>query len=145
MEYHSPCDFIIELANVTMGHARNRLEITADADENVPDIFFFDRSLLELAIMNGVYNCLKYAKTNIHFGLGMDDGMLKISISDDSGGFPSQILECNIDEMKPTKGGTGLGLHFASLIAQAHKAPGKSGFLRLRNEDNRAFFEIFIP
>lgn len=95
--------------------------------------------------MNAIHNCLKYAKQDVYFQLGTEEGMLKISVSDDSGGYPEHILKSDVSDVKDVRAGTGLGLRFAHLIASAHKANGKTGFVRLRNDGQRAVFDILIP
>lgn len=95
--------------------------------------------------MNAIHNCLKYAKNDVNFHLDMEDGMLKISVSDDSGWYPEHILKSDVSDVKNTKAGTGLWLRFANFIAKTHTSNGKSGFVRLRNECKRAIFEILIP
>lgn len=41
--------------------------------------------------------------------------------------------------------GIGLGLRFANFIASSHTKDKKSGFVRVKNDGDRAVFEILIP
>lgn len=107
-DLHSPQEFVTELAQTAISLSNERFRISASADDDVPMEWYFDRNLLNLAIMNAVHNCLKYAKNEIRFVLGMEDGMLKISVSDDSGGYPEHILTSDVSNVKELKAGTGL-------------------------------------
>lgn len=147
---HSPQEFVREIAREAITLSRGRLKITAFASDDFPWVWYFDRNLLELAVMNAIHNCLKYAKSNIHLELSIEDEMLKLTVSDDSWGYPQHILQSDMDDIKDISAGTGLGLRFADMIAKAHTNKGRSGFVRLRNElwkhkEERACFEILIP
>lgn len=144
-DIYSPLEFVAELAQAAISLSWNRLIIEACAEDDVPNEWSFDRNLLNLAIMNAIHNCLKYAKTDVRLKLSMEDDMLKISVSDDSGWYPEHILKSDVSDVKDVKAGTGLWLRFANFIAKAHKKDGRSGFVRLCNDGNRAVFEILIP
>ena len=60
-DLHSPQEFVTELAQTAISLSNKRLSVRANADENVPSEWYFDRNLLNLAVMNAVHNCLKYA------------------------------------------------------------------------------------
>lgn len=147
---YSPQEFVRELAMEAIILSHGRLSITAAASDDFPWVWYFDRNLLELAIMNAIHNCLKYAKRSIHLELSIEDEMLKLTVSDDSWGYPLHILQSDMNDVKDVSAGTGLGLRFAHMIAKAHTDKGRSGFIRLRNEIGewgitRACFEILIP
>jgi signal transduction histidine kinase len=145
VDIYSPQEFVAELAETAISFSRGRLKVTAHADDDVPTEWPFDRNFLNFALMNAVHNALQYAKSEVRFELGMEDGMLRIGVSDDSGGYPEHIIASDVADVKNIKAGSGLGLRFANFIAKAHENNGKSGFVRLRNEENRAVFELLIP
>lgn len=143
VDAHSPEDFVHELAQQTRSFNR-KLEVTAQVEADVPAIWFFDRNMLEMALLNAIHNSVNYARQRVEIRAGLRDGMLAISIRDDSGGYPAHIMAA-VTEGKPLQSeGTGLGLRFARLIAEAHRNDGRAGELRLYNEDG-AVFEIRVP
>ncbi len=136
-------DFLEEMA-IQARSLRANLNIEIHIDETLPALWFFDRNMLEMALLNGLHNSLTYARERVQIRAGLEDGMLCIGIEDDSSGYPEHILEA-IATGKPLKAsGTGLGLRFASMIARAHTNEGHQGRLRLRN-DPGAIFEMLIP
>jgi signal transduction histidine kinase len=143
VDAYSTEDFISELANQAAA-LRSRLRVETQLAADVPAIWFFDRNLLSLALMNGLHNSIAYARERIRITARVEAGMLCIAIEDDSDGFPPHILKA-VEEEKPlATGGTGLGLRFSSLIAKAHVNKGRKGVLRLRNQGG-AVFEIAVP
>jgi K+-sensing histidine kinase KdpD len=143
VDAYSTEDFASEMA-MQARSLRSELEVTTDVASDVPAIWFFDRNLLEMALINGLHNSIVYARHRVAVVVRMVDGMLSISIRDDSDGYPPHILEA-VHEDKPLKSaGTGLGLRFASLIAKAHRNEDRQGALHLSN-DGGAVFEIRLP
>ncbi len=143
VDAYSTEDFIHELAL----HARSlkaSLKVTGLVDADVPAIWFFDRNMLEMAMINAVHNSISYAREQIEILASLRDGMLAISVRDDSDGYPAHILEAVAMDRPLQSNGTGLGLRFARLIARAHQNEGRIGELRLYN-DNGAVFEIRVP
>ncbi|MDR3395627.1 MAG: sensor histidine kinase [Parasulfuritortus sp.] len=143
VDAYSTEDFVQELAQHTRS-LKGTLTVTAEVDDEVPAIWFFDRNMLEMAMINAVHNSISYARQQIHIRASIRDGMLAISVRDDSDGYPAHILEAVAEDRTLQTSGTGLGLRFARLIARAHQNEGKVGELRLYNE-NGAVFEIRVP
>jgi signal transduction histidine kinase len=143
VDAYSPEDFIQELAQHTRSF-RKTLDVSTQVDDNVPAIWFFDRNMLEMALINAVHNSVSYARTRIQIRASLLDGMLAISVRDDSDGYPDHILDAVAKDQPLQTNGTGLGLRFARLIANAHQNKGRVGDLRLYNE-NGAVFEIRVP
>lgn len=139
----SPEDFVQELALQTRSLNKN-LEVIAQVDADVPAIWFFDRNMLEMALLNAIHNSINYARQRVEIRAGLQDGMLAITIRDDSNGYPPHILEAVVEGRPLQSQGTGLGLRFARLIAEAHRNEGRTGSLRLAN-DRGAVFEICVP
>ncbi|MGK0373301.1 MAG: K+-sensing histidine kinase KdpD, partial [Glaciecola sp.] len=78
------------------------------------------------------------------------DGELHISVVDDGSGYPASMLEMatvKLNNFCISEGRTGLGLFFARLIAQTHKNNGKSGFIKLSNDEKTggSVFELNLP
>ena len=143
VDAYSTEDFISEMA-LQARSLRSKLQVETAVAANVPAIWFFDRNLLEIALINGLHNSIAYAREKIRISARVEDGMLCIAIEDDSEGYPPHILQAVADDKPLNSSGTGLGLRFASLIAKAHKNDGRTGSLHLRNQDG-AVFEIRVP
>lgn len=145
IDAYSPGELVDELCATARALARERLQIDMHIAENTPDIWFFDRALVEMALVNALHNSLEYAHSRICIRVGMDEhAWLTISVHDDSPGFPEHILRSFADKQPYRSTGTGLGLQFARLIAEAHENGEKTGVLRLHN-DAGAVFSLLLP
>jgi signal transduction histidine kinase len=111
--------------------------------DQVPDLWFFDRALVEMAMINAIHNSLSHARSTIRIEADMVDGCLAFIVRDDSVGYPDHILAPGPGERVYSSRGTGLGLMFARLIAEAHENQGRIGELRLFNE-NGAVFQLYV-
>ena len=143
VDAYSTEDFVEEMA-VQARSLRTHLRVEAEVAPDVPPIWFFDRNMLEMALLNALHNSIAYARESMRISARVEDGMLCIAIKDDSEGYPPHILEAQALDKPLLSNGTGLGLRFASLIAKAHVNHGRQGRLVLRN-DNGAVFEIQVP
>lgn len=143
VDAYSTEDFIAELA-LQAQSLRSQLRVETQIADDVPAIWFFDRNMLEMALLNALHNSVAYARKRIKISASVDDGMLCIAIEDDSDGYPEHILAAVAENKPLNSNGTGLGLRFSNLIAQAHINNGRSGHLNLRNQDG-AVFEIWVP
>jgi signal transduction histidine kinase len=144
IDAHSPLDFLRELDDAARSLGRGRLETETLMGDQVPDVWFFDRGLVEMALMNALHNALAYARARLRIEADLVDGCLAFTVRDDSPGYPENILvhggEPSVESVK----GTGLGLRFARLIAELHTNQGRKGSLRLYN-DNGAVFSLLLP
>lgn len=144
---HSPADFINEFirnAN-TLSGGRFIIELRED---HVPDYWFFDRELIEMALLNAVHNALRYAAERIVISVAGTGNILMLSVEDDGAGYPQRILEQSVDTLAPKiNSGTGLGLFFAGMIARAHKNKDRQGALILHNKEGNAgaVFTLQLP
>ncbi len=140
----SPVDMLRELRDTAHSLARDRLLIDTLVGDQVPELWFFDRSLVEMAMINGIHNSLAYAQSRLRIEADMVNGCLAFSVRDDSPGYPAAILDCGSEGATCASSGTGLGLRFSQLIAEAHENQGRRGELRLFNEHG-AVFQLLLP
>lgn len=143
VDAYSTEDFIAEMA-LQAQSLRSQLQVETHIADDVPAIWFFDRNMLGMALLNALHNSVAYARKRIRISASVDDGMLCIAIEDDSDGYPEHILAAVAENKPLNSNGTGLGLRFSNLIAKAHINNGRSGRLNLRNQDG-AVFEIWVP
>jgi len=145
VDAYAPGELVDELCATARSLARERVQVDMHLAENTPDIWFFDRALVEMALLNAIHNSLEYARSRIRISGSMDEqGALVIAVQDDSPGFPEHILRSFADKQPYRSTGTGLGLQFARLVAEAHENQGKTGNLRLSNDDG-AVFSLLLP
>lgn len=87
IEAQSPSEFLDEIAAQAAGLAGERLKVSVHADA-APPFWFFDRYLVEMALLNAVHNALQYARGKIELSAeGRDDGLV-FMVRDDSNGCP---------------------------------------------------------
>lgn len=144
IDAYSPHDMVRELLERTIALSRDRLLVKAELAADVPAIWFFDRDLIEMALVNAIQNSLAYARSSIRIEAGMVEGCLALSVRDDSDGYPEHILTSVVTNTPYRATGTGLGLQFAKLIVQTHENRGRFGELRLFN-DSGAVFSLLLP
>jgi signal transduction histidine kinase len=144
VDAYSPKEFADEMLGTATSLARDRLRVSVEVAPDVPEIWFFDRNLVEIALTNAIHNSLSYARGQIGIRASMADGMLRFSVNDDSNGYPAHILESLAQGLPFQSGGTGLGLRLAQMIAQAHSNRGRVGELRLSNAQG-ASFSLLLP
>lgn len=144
VDAYSPREFIHELRDTTASLARDRLEVAVEMAESVPEIWFFDRNLAEIALTNAIHNSLAYGRSRVVIRADMVDGMLCLTVRDDSNGYPEHILAAIAQGTPIQSSGTGLGLRLAQIIARTHTNRGRVGELRLTN-DQGANFSLLLP
>lgn len=144
IDAYSPHDLLSEIRDQAVALARDRLRVETAVSDAVPAIWFFDRDLAEMALVNALHNSLAYARSLIRIELDMQEGALALTVRDDSDGYPAHILGNAGGQPSYRTRGTGLGLQFARLIAQAHDNRGRCGALRLAN-DGGAVFTLLLP
>jgi signal transduction histidine kinase len=125
------------------------ISISSLVDRDVPD-FPADPDLLKRAIMNMVQNALKHTPDGGSIVLGAEkrNGFARLSVSDTGTGIPLEDqaglfgkfrrLEAMSANGRP---GTGLGLYFCRLVAEAH-----GGRAELKSEPGKGTtVALFIP
>lgn len=144
IDAYSPQEVVEALAARARTLSHGRFAVTLDVAPSTPAIWFFDRDLVEMALMNAIQNSLRYARAAIRLSLGVEDEMLALCVRDDSDGYPEHVLS-SLAANEPCRAtGTGLGLQFSRLIAAHHENAGRRGLLRLRNASG-AEFCLLIP
>lgn len=143
VDAHSPADFLDDLANEARALAGHQLAIEVNG-ALAPPYWFFDRGLVESALMNALHNAFAYARTRITLTATAEDGQLAFRIADDGPGFPPEALAAALDGPRQSTRGTGLGLYFAQRVASAHENKNKIGRVRLNNEGG-GVFTLLLP
>lgn len=144
IDAYSPHDLIDALKARAVFLARGRLHVEAELASDIPAFWFFDRDLIEMAMINAIQNSLAHARSSIRIEANLVEASLALSVRDDSAGYPPHIL-ANVATNTPCHAsGTGLGLQFSRLIAQSHDNKNRTGELRLHN-DQGAVFCLLLP
>jgi signal transduction histidine kinase len=111
--------------------------------------WFFDRDLIAGVLNNVLNNAYRYANGLITITAGVRDGYLAIDIADDGQGYPDYMLtgSAGSGTINFSTGSTGLGLYFASIVAEMHNNRGKEGYIRTSNCNigGGGCFSIFLP
>jgi K+-sensing histidine kinase KdpD len=140
----SPHDMLNEIRDRAVALSRGRIQVEAVRAPDLPQIWFFDRDLVEMALINAIHNSLAYGRTRLRIEAGMQEGFLALKLHDDSPGYPDHILNGDAADAPRHGKGTGLGLQFCRIIAQSHDNQGRRGELRLHN-DQGAVFCLLLP
>jgi K+-sensing histidine kinase KdpD len=144
IDAYSPHDLLHEIKDRAAALSRGRFRVEASLSSDVPAIWFLDRDLIEMALINAIQNSLSYARSSITIEASMEDGCLALTVRDDSDGYPEHILASVATNTPYRASGTGLGLQFARLIAQSHDNQERLGELRLHNDEG-AVFSLLLP
>lgn len=150
MDAHSPADFLEDMHTEARSLAAGRLQVELACGENLPAFWFFDRELVQGAVMNAVHNALLHARSRVTLRAGSQDGLLAFGVEDDGPGYPPALLQADLAfpqrSNKETGKGTGLGLYFAQAVAKAHENKGRVGRLTLANAaGGGAVFTLLLP
>jgi signal transduction histidine kinase len=144
IDAYSPHDVVREIHDRAVALARGRIRVEAVLAPELPEIWFFDRDLVEMALINAIHNALTYARSSLRIEAGRIDGYLALTVRDDSPGYPDPILAGDATAASGHAKGSGLGLQFSRLIAQSHDNQGRHGELRLYNDEG-AVFCLLLP
>ena len=144
IDAYSPHDLVHEIRDRAAALSRGRIHVEAALAQDVPAIWFFDRNLVGMALINAIHNSLAHARSALRIEASMMEGCLALAVRDDSTGYPEHILSSVAANTPSQSTGTGLGLQFSSVIAQSHDNQGRQGELRLHN-DRGAVFCLLLP
>jgi len=98
--------------------------------------WYFDEDLVSGVIGNALNNAMRYTRDCIHIFAEENKGKLELRIEDNGGGYPIQILQEGVDNMRGVDfqgGSTGLGFYFSAMVARMHHNQGQLGELELEN------------
>lgn len=145
VDAYSPLELVERVAARANALAHGRFHIRTAVSPHMPALRFFDRDLVEMALLNAIHNALAHARTTIGIEAAVVDDYLELTVRDDSVGYPEHVL-ASVADGTPCHAavGTGLGLQFARLIAESHIDRERRGELRLAN-DNGAVFRLLLP
>jgi len=149
----SPADLAEEMAAVNAQLFPNK-SIRVDVSK-APALWFYDVSLMRLALANVMHNALKHCVQAVTLRVYKDDYFLFFEVRDDGTGFDDGTLVTDWDELTDTQihakhslgYNTGLGLLLAHKIVRAHileKDGKRCGSLTLENESG-AVVRLAVP
>lgn len=147
IEAHSPADFIEEFVQNAVVLAGEKIAIEMNVAA-APEYWFFDRDLIEMAMLNAVHNALRYADKRIIISAALQNGELALTVEDDGAGFPQAILDDPVGALVSQRyEEMGLGLFFAEIIAKAHVNKDRQGKLLLHNtgQNQGGVFTLQLP
>jgi len=128
--------------------AHHNIELEIQCDQELE--WFFDRAMT-LGIINTIINnALRHTNNIIALMANTDETGIVISILDNGTGYPDQILNRDDDEQSElsfNSGNTGLGLHFAKIVAEMHIKGDQCGHIELSNDGINCGgkFSIHLP
>lgn len=104
----------------------------------VPDdlVWVYDEYLVTNVISQALNNALKYTNGRVNLIAREAHGRLEIRVEDNGRGYPPAMLACPAGDLHRgefRKSGTGLGLYFASVVANLHRQGSQHGQIRLEN------------
>ena len=138
-------DNLIELVEPVLEKSNIKLKVT---QKNEICINGYSNEFSQ-AVLNIIYNAkdaLSKSKTDdkkITILLSQKNNQAYLTISDNAGGIPKDIIEEIFKPYFSTKGknGTGIGLYMAKMIIEKHM----DGKIKASNSQNGAVFEIVLP
>ncbi|MFA5170238.1 MAG: HAMP domain-containing sensor histidine kinase [Sulfuriferula sp.] len=141
---YSPADFVDEFVRNAQVLAGSRIKIVK-AVEQAPSYWFFDRDLVEMAMMNAIHNALRFARHEIKISAYVANQMLVLEVTDDGAGYAEDLLADPVTAIMQTS--QGLGLYLANAIAQLHVNKDRQGQLLLHNNEHPrgAVFSLQLP
>ncbi len=147
--YHSVAEFLEDAAlQNTPLLAFKGIAIETNCSDDLT--WFFDSDLIAGVINNVMNNAYRYAHNSVAITAGEEDGYLVIHIRDDGEGYPDHMLTEGAgmpQHINFSTGSTGLGIYFASIVANMHRNKNRTGFIRTSNCDSNGggCFSIYLP
>jgi signal transduction histidine kinase len=103
-----------------------------------PDLTaYFDEYLVKSVISDAIHNATRFAHKRINISASLADKGIQFCVEDDGPGFNPDTKSAS----------SGLGLHFAQLLAAAHRNDGKSGEVGISKSSDLggARFALYLP
>ncbi len=149
IDEHSALDILQEIqAQQATLLQLNNLQLIIDCSEAL--YCYCDYHHICNALGSVLNNAQRYTNTKIKLSAYQEKDYIVFCIEDDGKGYPEPLL--SIDSLNNTRSdwvssSTGLGIHFASKIAELHTAQKSKGFIKIDNESNLggARFRLFLP
>lgn len=136
---------VAQYVELLKSHGIN-LQVHAD-----PGLYwYFDEDLISGVIGNALNNAMRYTRDRINIIARENNGKLELRIEDNGEGYPVQILQESVDNMRSIDfqgGSTGLGFYFSAMVARMHHNRGRLGELKLENGSSLggACFVLYLP
>jgi K+-sensing histidine kinase KdpD len=126
----------------------NHLELITECDQDL--ICYCDFQYTGQVLASVLNNALRHCRQRVLISAYEQDGYCVFSIEDDGAGYPTRLFMMNgqqalASDLKAHR--TGLGLCFASIIANLHKNVQRQGWISLDNESRLggARFRLMLP
>lgn len=124
------------------------IHLRFECDDNLE--WYFDADLVGSVVQNVLVNCSRYTRSELLVRAEVEQDCLRITIADDGGGYPPNMLEAPamlVENAEVSGGNTHLGLYFAEQIAQLHKQKNRMGYIQLSNGEplGGGCFSMYLP
>jgi len=124
--------------------------ITIDVDAPAGVYGYFDRDLVMGVIGTIINNAYRDARSPVLLDVREAERYLRISVIDDGPGYPDTMWQNAGEHVAAVSfeiGRSGLGLYFATVIAQAHRNKDRHGRVEVSNEgiDDGGKFSLYLP
>lgn len=124
------------------------IHLKLECDDNLE--WCFDSDLVGSVVQNVIVNCSRYTRAELIVAAVIEDDFLRVTISDDGGGYPPAMLETPsklVEAAEVSGGNTHLGLYFAEQIAKLHKQKNRIGYIKLENGKplGGGNFNMYLP
>ncbi len=118
--------------------------------ESTDLVLYCDKNLISNVVDTAVFNALSTDASEIFVEVKKQKPYIAVHIEDNGPGFPEDLIAKPLEEIRPTQlkeNKTGLGLFFATQIAQAHENCSHAGKLELSNHRtlNGACVSLYLP
>lgn len=145
IDAQDPQELIADLLHDQQGRIHGRPDLNLEVRlEQAPGLAFYDKTLVQMVLANGLQNALRYARSQITLSVIAHPDHLEICIHDDGEGYPASMLDNKTVDGMVTSEGTGLGLRLARSVVALHTNEGRHGEIRLSN-DGGAKFQLLLP
>jgi hypothetical protein len=140
---HSPLGLVRTLFDRLNTLVGDRLSIELLLDDPVPETWLFNRSLVEMTLLNALRHAVAHARSTIRIEADLRDGLLAMGIHDDSLANPEESVAA-----EPAAGGDlELDLRVAGLVARLHQSQGRRGAVQQYRLylNTGAVFSLLLP
>jgi len=112
-----------------------QFKVTVNCDPELTA--YFDENLVRSVISDAIHNATRFADKQINISAGALEKGIQFFIEDDGGGF----------KLDAESSSTGLGMHFAKLLASAHQNNGQCGEVGISHSRHLggAKFSLYLP